>query len=168
MTDNILVVGYGTFIVHALQTLKPDGTAQQWQWDVKVLGLSKLRYWKRIIPASLGYPILIPGRKTDVLDVLVVETDEGNLEAIDRVEGHPNLYKRHNINTRFGLAFIYLPTNKIYKSLTDEDLARGDTWPERIKLIQNPIARGRFPVFFPRQGIRLNEKVLVTSGTLVE
>lgn len=169
MTDKILIAGYGSFITNALETLASDGTAQQWHWKVMVKGIARIRNWRRIVPSGWQYPVIVPSPdRNDYVDLLVVETDEANLETIDYVEGHPHLYRRHHVNTKWGLAILYLPAYKTLKSIESKDFSKKDEWISKIQSIENPIARERFPVFFQKQGIRLNEKVLVTSGTLAE
>jgi len=144
----MLVAGYGTFITNAFSSLKEDLTATQWYWNVKVLGRHRLKGWKRTMPKGFRYAIIVPDENSHV-DLLVVKTEEENLRSIDHVEGYPNLYNRIEIETQWGTAHLYVPSDSFKHDFFPGYLdISEDKWQERIDMLVCPLARELFPEFF--------------------
>ena len=63
-----------------------------------------------------SYPGVISGGITAVEGELYA-VDDKELSSLDRLEGHPNYYKREEIETSEGVAWIYLLPQDKYKQV---------------------------------------------------
>lgn len=75
------------------------------------------------------FPTVKTGGRTSILGE-VYRITNNTLKVLDRIEGHPILYKRQMLNTPFGLAWIYLFSQE---NIDMPKLVTGD-WMEVRKL----------------------------------
>jgi hypothetical protein len=145
----ILLAGYGTFVTEAMETLKENMMASQYYWNIKILGFSHLKGWRRVLLPRDTHPYIIRDENSYV-DILVAETDEGMLELCNDAEGYPYHYDRIEVMTDFGLAFIYVPAEEVLPGIIERFQASNnldDEWKQWIKrsVLHNKIAIEKFP-----------------------
>lgn len=64
-----------------------------------------------------GFPAVSIGGTTPIKGEIYQIQEEGVLDTLDRLEGHPNWYKRERIDTPFGKAWIYIMPSEPIKNL---------------------------------------------------
>lgn len=63
-----------------------------------------------------GFPVIYPTTTSDKIVVEVYQVTEDTLEgSLDSLEGHPDWYRRIEVPTEFGKAWIYVMMDQCYK-----------------------------------------------------
>lgn len=91
------------------------------------LGKTKTEpHWTMYISGG-GFPVLIPGENSAVIEVY--DIDQKTLNRLDMLEGFPDFYNRKVINTEYGDAWIYfMQSYKSNLSITSGDYADYFNW----------------------------------------
>jgi hypothetical protein len=125
-TDNVTIVGYGTFI-----------TRNIWKNKLNVEVCTVLNY-SRILLNGNWFPYALKSNQSFKALKFIVNQEE--LKELDQIEGVAyNLFKRVKTEILIGdnvksSAFIYIPTNDtIIRQKLRIDLDPDDSWKEKIK-----------------------------------
>ena len=147
----MLVAGYGTFITYALENMDTDMNTRQYSWVSKILGFDYVQGFRRVTPKGAWFPYAVTDPASNI-EVLVVECSEQYLPMMDRVEGEGALYNRIEDDTKFGKAWMYVPTKRTveYHDLTKIDF--NDSWQRFIlrSFFSNSIAQEASPQLFKK------------------
>lgn len=64
---------------------------------------------------SAGYfPVVYPSSEQDTITIQVFDVDD--IRPLDSLEGHPTWYKRQEVDTEYGKAWLYVMQDESYKS----------------------------------------------------
>lgn len=121
--DTALLIVYGSLMtgLHNHKLLEVDGVT-------KISDISLKSNFKMV---SLGsYPALIDSKNKNPINGELYEIPVSLIPALDRLEGHPNFYKREKIETKHGEAYIYILKDMYYA--TSARVVKNGDWRKFI------------------------------------